>query len=193
MVWQRLARRRKRKRALAETGRRLYQAIVVQARRPDFYGPDGVPDTPEGRFDLIVLHAVLVIHALGPDDAAGGALAQALFDTMFDDMDYSLREMGVGDLSVGKRVKAMAKGFYGRAAAYEEALAEPHSGALAEALRRNLLAGRDDGDRAEIFADYARRTLDHLQRTPREMLLSGDLVFPPPDDRTMDAEQRNDR
>src|SRR5512135_2803202 len=98
---------------------RLYDAIVSQARRPEFYEGGGVPDSIDGRFELIVLHAYLVLRRLRAAGGAGEPLAQALVDVLFADLDASLREMGAGDLGVGKRVKRMATAFYGRIGAYE--------------------------------------------------------------------------
>jgi len=156
----------------------LYTAIVGQARRPDFYLRLGVPDTTEGRFDMIVLHAVLVLRRLKRDGETAEELSQALFDLMFADMDRNLREMGVGDLAVGKRVKKMAEDFYGRLKAYEAGL-EPESGeALEEALRRNLYAGMPPGDdQVSEIAAYTRRTADDLDATESESLMAGELNF----------------
>ncbi len=117
--------------------RALYEAVVAQARQPAFYAEGGVPDTIDGRFDLIALHAFLVMRRLKRDGEAARDLSQALFDIMFADMDQSLREMGVGDMGVGPKVKRMAKAFYGRVAAYEEGLAGEDA-TLAAALCRNL-------------------------------------------------------
>lgn len=124
----------------------LYIAIVEQARRPVFYLELDVPDTVEGRFDMIVLHAVLLMRRLKREDQAAHDLSQATFDLMFADMDRNLREMGVGDLGVGKRVRKMAESFYGRLAAYGEGL--DHEGPegkrmIGAALERNLYAGAD--------------------------------------------------
>lgn len=116
----------------------LYAAIVAQARQPAFYAALGVPDTVDGRFEMVALHAFLVLRRLKETPAPGAALGQALFDAMFADMDRSLREMGVGDLGVGRRVKSMAEGFYGRIGAYDAALLLPADDALQEALRRNV-------------------------------------------------------
>ncbi len=100
---------------------RLYNAIVVQARSRAFFADLGVPDTPEGRYALIVLHAFLVMDRLGR--AAGqGATSQALFDAMFADMDRNLREMGVGDLSVGRKVKGLVRYFFAMSAACRDGL-----------------------------------------------------------------------
>jgi len=127
---------RSERRVVGERATVLYARIVAQARRPAFYRHAGVPDSVDGRFDMIVLHLALVVARLRREPDDGMALAQAIFDTMLDDMDRSLREMGVGDLAVGRRVKAMARAFYGRAAAYDAAIAG--GAALGEVLARNL-------------------------------------------------------
>ncbi len=128
------------------TGFSLYTEAVASARAPEFYARLGVPDTLDGRFDLVGLHVFLLIRRLRALPAPGPAVAQAVFDAMFHDMDVNLREMGVSDLSVGKRVRAMWEAFHGRAAVYEEALAAPdgaHAGdvALEQALARNIWRG----------------------------------------------------
>jgi cytochrome b pre-mRNA-processing protein 3 len=113
----------------------LYDAIVNQARQHDFYAAGGVPDSIDGRFEMIVLHGYLVLRRLRKAGEAAEKLAQALVDRLFADLDASLREMGAGDLGVGKRVKRMATAFYGRIAAYE---AGEKQGDMQEALTRNL-------------------------------------------------------
>jgi cytochrome b pre-mRNA-processing protein 3 len=119
----------------------LYAKAVAQARQPLFYADAEVPDSVDGRFDLLVLHMFLILHRLGAEGAATRKLSQALFDLMFADMDQSLREMGVSDMSVGKRVKEMARAFYGRVDAYDSALTK--GSGLEEALGRNLYRGAD--------------------------------------------------
>ena len=99
----------------------IYGMIVTQAREPLFYRDLGVPDTVNGRFDLLVLHLWMVLRRLRPMEG-GAELSQALFDRFCDDMDANLREMGVGDLTVPKRMQAFGEAFYGRAAAYDLAL-----------------------------------------------------------------------
>lgn len=160
-------------------GRRLYAAVVAQARHPDFYADWGVPDTPTGRFDLIVLHSFLVMHRL-KGDAAGRPPAQALCDAVVEDMDRNLREMGIGDLSVGKKVKRLMEGFYGRLAAYEEAL-QSGDDMLISVLRRNLYASAaaDDAGPAAL-ARYVRREAAALQGQPMEQLSAGAVSFGPP-------------
>ena len=118
-------------------GSDLYRAVLSQARQPRFYADLGVPDTLDGRFDLIVLHAFLVMRRLKDGDKTAETATQALFDILFADLDSSLREMGVGDLGVGKRIKAMGQAFYGRTTAYDKAL-QGDDADLAEAIGRNL-------------------------------------------------------
>jgi cytochrome b pre-mRNA-processing protein 3 len=119
-------------------GFRLYGAAVAAARVPALYAALGVPDTLDGRFEMVGLHAFLLIDRLRREPSPGPELAQSVFDAMFSDMDVTLREMGVGDLTVGKRVREMWEAFHGRAAAYEAALTEADDDALAAALARNV-------------------------------------------------------
>lgn len=126
-----------RRRAEKDVAAKLYGDVVRQARRPEFYIDCGVPDTAQGRFEMIALHAFLVLHRLKRDRGSGTVLAQGVFDTMFMDMDRNLREMGTGDLGVGRRVKALAQSFYGCISAYEAGL-EGGDEVLSGALKRNL-------------------------------------------------------
>jgi cytochrome b pre-mRNA-processing protein 3 len=166
----------------------LYVAVINQARQPVFYVKFAVPDTLDGRFDLIVLHAFLVMRRLRRIAAEAGGeeareIAQALFDLMFADMDQNLRELGVSDMSVGKRVKQMARAFYGRAAAYEEALGTDGSG-LAEALRRNLygtVEGEVDMLPVTGMASYFQAQADHLAGQGDTALLAGEVAFVAPE------------
>jgi cytochrome b pre-mRNA-processing protein 3 len=161
--------------AVADT---LYRSIVKQSRQPGFYSECGVPDAPDGRYDMIVAHVVLVLRRLRRAHSETKNLAQALFDLMFADMDQNLREMGVGDLAVGKRVKAMAKAFYGRLAAYDVALSSEDDDALQSALRRNLFrkATPTQGQVAAIAA-YMRREAARLDNEPIDSLIAGRLHF----------------
>jgi cytochrome b pre-mRNA-processing protein 3 len=161
---------------------RLYAALVAQARVPAFYQDGQVPDSLDGRFELIALHAFLVLRRLRAEGAAGADLAQRVFDLMFIDMDESLREIGVGDLSVGKRVKAMAKAFYGRVAAYEAALADPAPGPLEQSLARNLYGTLSDrlGLPLGAMGRYLRQAAAEIAAQPAARLLEGQVSFPTP-------------
>jgi cytochrome b pre-mRNA-processing protein 3 len=123
------------------TGFELYGAAVAAARDPYLYATLGVPDTLDGRFDAISLYVYMTVHRLSRDAEPGPALAQAVFDAMFLDMDINLREMGVGDLSVGKKNKVMWDAFHGRSVVYGEAWDDKP--ALAAALARNLWRGAE--------------------------------------------------
>lgn len=166
-----------------DTGRQdaaygLYNAIVRQARRPGFYLAWGVPDTVDGRFDMIAIHAHLVLRRLRRDHAATKDLAQALFDLMFADMDVNLRELGVGDMGMAKRIRKMAEGFFGRIAAYDRGLDEDPAG-LRDSLHRNLFkAVESTDDQAERVADYMRATDALLAAQALDDLTAGRVAFP---------------
>jgi cytochrome b pre-mRNA-processing protein 3 len=164
------------------SGFELYGAAVAAARHPWFFGPLGVPDSLDGRFDLVGLHVALLIRRLRRDpDPRGAALAQAVFDAMFADMDVNLREMGVGDLSVGKRVKAMWEAFHGRAHAYEAALDAGDAPALAAALGRNVWRAAAGGAAgAPRLARHAMAAAAALAAQPLAGLLRGEVRFPAP-------------
>lgn len=151
----------------------LYGAIVAAARNPAFYAEWGVPDTLDGRFELIALHAFLAIRRL-KQSGDNTAFAQALFDTMFADLDRNLREMGVGDLSVGRQVKTMAKAFYGRVVAYGRGLAGSDN--LDNALRRNLYGTVvPEATQIAAAATYVRRQAQALDAAPVDLLLAGEF------------------
>jgi cytochrome b pre-mRNA-processing protein 3 len=160
---------------------RLYASAVEQARAPAFYLHCGVPDTVDGRFEMIALHVFLVLRRLRQGGAGASSTAQALFDAMFVDMDRNLREMGVGDLGVGRRVKAMAKAFYGRVAAYDRGLdQEAGAGALDEALLRNLWRGVAPAPEAlAALAGYMRREAQSLAAQTLAGLIEGRVAFGP--------------
>ena len=158
----------------------LYRAVVAQSRRPGFYLSGGVPDSVDGRFELIALHVFLVLDRLKQDHPRGSGLGQELHDVFFADMDHSLREMGAGDLGVGKRVKTMAQGFYGRVSAYETGLAGDGP-SLEAALRRNLYGTLDQIDPAVLSAmsAYIGGQRSHLRGLPIEDFLAGKLEYLP--------------
>ena len=162
-----------------EFARVLYARIVAQARRPEFFLDCGLPDTVDGRFDLLVLHVFLVMHRLKQDRADTAELSQALFDVLFQDMDESLRELGAGDIGIGRRIKAMAEGFYGRTLAYERAL-EEGGDALEQCVRRNLYAATDaDSAQARALARYIEREVAALAAQDLARLTKGEVEFGP--------------
>ena len=170
-----------RRNSLNEAVERAFARVVAQARQPVFFTGFGVPDTLDGRFELLCLHAFLYLHRLKRERPQSEALAQAFFDRMCADLDRSLREIGVGDLSVGRHVKRMAQGFYGRVRAYEEGLGE--GGRVLEAALRRNLYGTVPEPAAELLAAvaaYVRGEAAQLAAQPAASLLAGDVAFSPP-------------
>ena len=161
--------------------RRTYRQIVVQARQPAFYAGLGVPDTVSGRFDMIVLHAFLLFERLRrPEREAAADFAQEVFDEMFLDMDHNLREMGVSDVAVGKRVRRMSEVFYGRVAAYRAALDAGDDAALEDAFRRNIFAGKAPEGAPRALCLYVMEALELLRGIPEARLCRGEIAFPAP-------------
>jgi cytochrome b pre-mRNA-processing protein 3 len=160
-----------------DTALRLYETIVEQAREPKFFSRYGVPDTLDGRFELLALHGFLVLNRLKAERARTAELAQELFDVMFSDLDRALREMGVGDLGVGRQVKTMAKAFYGRIGAYEAGLAADDA-RLGQALRRNLFGTVSVPDHwVDEIAAYVRRCAAVVAAQPVDRLIDGVVAF----------------
>lgn len=157
----------------------LYEQAVAQAREPVFYESYGVPDTIDGRFDLITLHVFLLMSRLLEEGREGRTLAQKIFDVMFRDMDRSLREIGIGDLSLPKHVKRMMKGFNGRANMYRQAMADAAPGALEEALKRNLYGSLEapPEDMVQMMAVYIYESADWLGEQKLDALAAGQVSF----------------
>ncbi len=156
--------------------RRVYEAIVAAARHPAFYAVMGVADTVDGRFDMISLHAFLVLDRL---KGVEQEFRQQLVDELFRDMDRSLREMGVGDVSVGKKVRKMAEVFYGRVTAYDRALDE---GAISVAavIARNVFPDGPIGEHANQLAAYMLDQRAHLATQVPAAIAVGDVQFKEP-------------
>jgi cytochrome b pre-mRNA-processing protein 3 len=163
----------------AATIRELYGAIVAQARVAAFYAGYAVPDTVQGRFDLIVLHLILLLHRLG-EAGAGREIGQQLFDVFCRDLDANLREMGVGDLAVPKEMRRFAEAFYGRQAAYVAAFTAPDERDLEKALARNIFPDVVGKNGARRLAQYARTALRQLAAQDEAALLRGEIAFPSP-------------
>jgi cytochrome b pre-mRNA-processing protein 3 len=155
----------------------IYGMIVTQAREPLFYRDLGVPDTVNGRFDLIVLHLWMVLRRLGAT-AGMAELAQALFDRFCADMDDNLREMAIGDLAVPKKMQAFGEAFYGRIAAYDMALTESAE-ALAQAISRNVLDGGGI-ENARRLAAYVMAVIATLEQLDASALMRASWALPLP-------------
>src|ERR1019366_1806683 len=159
-------------------GFELYGAAVAAAREPFLYTDLGVPDTLDGRFDMVGLHVFLLIQRLKTDPSPGPALAQAVFDAMFSDMDVNLREMGVGDLSVGRKVRVMWEAFHGRAAAYAAAMNAGDMMALDAALDRNVWRGDPpSGGSTEALRRVVLAQETRLATQSLKALASGTVAF----------------
>ena len=152
--------------------RRVYEAIVAAARHPALYTGMAVADTVDGRYDMISLHAFLVLDRLKGTEPA---FRQALVDEFFRDMDRSLREMGVSDVGVGKKVRKMAESFYGRVRAYDAALAKGEG--LGDALRRNLFPDSPQQD-VSALVDWVGAARAALQQQETARLMAGEVTFP---------------
>ena len=161
----------------------LYTAAVDAARVPGFYRDLGVADTIEGRYEMIVLHVVLLVRRLRAVGSGQAKLAQAVIDFMASDLDRSMRELGVGDLSVGKFMKRLGEGLYGRAAAYEKALDDHDSSALEAALLRNIYDGYEpDEGILPVIARHVQTQQDHLAEQSIERIAAGQVDFLAPPD-----------
>jgi cytochrome b pre-mRNA-processing protein 3 len=164
----------------------LYGVIVAQARSPVFYTAYGVPDTVEGRFELIVLHLVLVLDRLEQTNQGGSprrperTAGQELFDVFCRDLDHNLREMGTGDLAVPREMRRFGEAFYGRQAAYRAALATTDPRELEKTLARNIFEVDGVDDKATRLARYARAAAGQL-RTAEDVLTEGKAAFPRPE------------
>jgi cytochrome b pre-mRNA-processing protein 3 len=158
-------------------GKRLYAAAAAQARTPDFYARMGAPDTVEGRFELYTLHVALLLRRLKGQGPQAAETAQAVFDTYLTGLDDALREMGVGDLSVGKKMRKLGEAFYGRVRHYDEAFtALPDRAPLEAIIGRTVLAGQADA--AAPLAAYAAAAMNQLDQLSLETVLQGDAQWP---------------
>jgi cytochrome b pre-mRNA-processing protein 3 len=166
---------------------KLYDALVIQSRDPAFYRSFGVPDTMLGRYEMICLHAFLVLKRLQREGPEGRALAQTLHDQIFDDLDVALREAGLGDMGVGKRLKKLARNLHGRISAYEKGLVEGEA-SLDAALRRNLYASAKPTDReVSAMATYLRRSRECIDDLDAARMFIAQPVFPKPEPDAPDA------
>ena len=169
-----------RPRAAQVGGRALYARSVEQSRTPALYADLGAPDTVEGRFEVYSLHVVLLLDRLRGHGEAAGDVSQSLFDTYVKGLDHALREMGVGDLSVGRKMRKLGEAFYGRGKSYETAFASlPDTAALHALLARTVYAEAEDPPAARLV-DYLLRQRAALAAQPLERLLAGEVDWMAP-------------
>ncbi|MEQ8305945.1 MAG: ubiquinol-cytochrome C chaperone family protein [Hoeflea sp.] len=175
MIWS-LLKRKKSNQALVV---RQYETITGAARSPVFYDGMGVPDTVMGRFEMIAIHLVLYLRRTASAGEAVQGLAQEVLEAFFEDVDHSIRELGIGDMGVPKRMKKFARMFYGRANSYGQALEARDRQALAAALSRNIHpeAG-SDAPSSDALADWMLMASEELANVGEETLAQGRLVFP---------------
>jgi cytochrome b pre-mRNA-processing protein 3 len=167
-----------RPRPAVAAGRALFTGAVAQARRPAFYTAMATPDTVEGRFELYSLHVVLLIDRLSRQGQRASETAQALFDAYLRSLDDALREMGVGDLSVGKKMRKLGEAFYGRVKSYEGAIqALPEREKLSGLLTRTVYAGTPEADPTSL-ADYMLAAREVLKEQSLETILAGEATWP---------------
>ena len=158
--------------------RELYGVVVAQSRRPELYLEHGIPDTAEGRFEAVAMHLTLLLERLNREGETGRNLGQMLTETFVTDMDDNLREMGVGDLAVPRRVKKAAAGLYERALRYRSALATGASaGALRETVRDLVLGPDAPVEKADALAAHMRAAAAALNTVPAADLLAGRVRF----------------
>ncbi|TXR48972.1 ubiquinol-cytochrome C chaperone family protein [Phyllobacterium endophyticum] len=156
----------------------LYDAIVAAARQPYFYSDLDVPDSPLGRYEMLSLHVFLFVRRIKGRSPALKAIGQEATDEFFRDVDHSLRELGIGDSGVPKRMKKLARMFYGRIESYDKALHDNDRLALVAALARNIRPDSDNWKGADLLADYVDRVVLQLESQTDDVLASGNVVFP---------------
>lgn len=156
----------------------LYGSSVAQARQPEFYRAWCVADTLDGRFELVMLHVALLLRRLTAEGEAGKALGRSVVEQMFEALDDDMREIGVGDLTVPKRVHKAASAFYGRLKVYDEALKAEDGVALSEALDRNIPVAEGASVASGLLAAYVRAVVSSLDQQAYAGLAQGRVTFP---------------
>lgn len=166
-----------RKKSNAAIVKRQYELLTNAARRDIFYTDLHVPDTVMGRFNLLTIHLTLYLRMTRDVSAPVNALAQDVVDAFFEDIDHSIRELGIGDASVPKRMKKLAKMFYGRAEAYGTALDANDKDALIHALARNLYPEENAPDLSDLAHEMLHIDEIFGQSSPEDMA-KGNIAFP---------------
>ncbi len=156
----------------------LYETIVAAARQPYFYSHLDVPDSPLGRYEMLSLHIFLFIRRIKGRSDALKSIGQEVTDEFFRDVDHSLRELGIGDSGVPKRMKKLARMFYGRVESYDKALENNNQTELATALARNIRPDNADWTGGVALAKYIEQVVLLLEAQSDDVLARGNLVFP---------------
>ena len=160
-----------------EAAERLYDRAVAAARRPALYVDFGVPDTLQGRFEMIALHLFALMHRLMHEPGDDPDLARLIAERFVADMDASFREMGVGDVSVPKRMSALYRSFGGRVSAYKAGI-EGGRGELVAALARNVFPDDPQDWRAAALGDHLWATVGAVRNADLARLSLGEVQFP---------------
>tara|TARA_B100002003_G_C14039999_1_gene501175 strand:+ start:205 stop:777 length:573 start_codon:yes stop_codon:yes gene_type:complete len=170
----------KRKKPYEQEAALLVGTISMQSRRLEFYEEFEVPDTTEGRFDLLLVHLFLLISRI-KDEPGGDVLAQSVFDTAFLNIDEGYREIGISDMGVPKRMKKLMLAFNGRMHAYSEAI-KAGLPELEKALDRNIynIVNIQNGAVLPSLAEYILANKDYLEKQSREHIFSGHIEFKEP-------------
>lgn len=155
----------------------VYEAIVTAGRAPVIYAQYGVPDTPLGRFESLSAHMIVFLHRTRQTEPALEALAQDVLDEFFKDVDHSIRELGIGDSSVPKRMKKLGKMFYGRMGAYWEGIDKDDPAFLGVALARNIAPESPETIQASDFGKHLIAWRGQLDTVDNGAILSGKLVM----------------
>jgi cytochrome b pre-mRNA-processing protein 3 len=168
-----------RKQSVKRAARQIYDGLSAAARAPQLYGLGRVADSPDGRFEMLALHASVLFSRLAKRGEQAEETAQEVFDILFSAMDHALRELGVGDISVGKRIRKLAESFYGRMAVYHDAMAQGEAGraALVDAISTHVLdTAQGDHPFAETLASRITTWSEDLAAQDDTVLLSGQMV-----------------
>lgn len=160
------------------SGQQLYAALVAQARRPGLYARLGAPDRIDARFELYTLHLALLLGRLKGQGEAAAETAQALFDAFIGALDDALRELGVGDLSVAKKMRKLGEAVYGRCVGYQDALAAGDRVALQGLIARAVFGQAETPEPAAGLADYALEAHAALAAQPLDAILAGQPAWP---------------
>jgi len=156
----------------------LYAEIVAAARQPFFYSDWDAPDTPLGRFEMLALHMFLFQHRMRDESGVSREIAQILIDEFFAEVEHSLRDLGIGDMGVPKRMKKLARMYYGRTASYADALERDDRPALAAALKRNIRPDSENWPQVDALAGYVIEADKALAAQDSEAIQAGTIRFP---------------